>query len=628
MGLVYNKKINKFTPLIRKIALNGGTFYTFSSAGEDLSLKLADTQTKKFRFSKFAVLRIPDLLNKPEENTFKLGAVAGNHLILRENLGGNINKRFAESFQNYCLNLESLLISQDTYNAMEDKTVAERVFWKWIKEHSAIRFSHNSDDTFKEEENQKDIYNRVVKYIGDVSFSGNHQNKFSTYSEVVVNIPETTGTTPNVLFKQFFDTNYNSNNHLKVNDRVQEHSKEYILGRNERTVHPDGLDVRAIYDNDDNFSTFPLTPRDDQNIYGFFTFKQISNKQEGILVKSNDKLNTWEGDWLPNETWFTSDENYNTTNLNELYTNSYFIDTKLEDLSEIKNENYAYYYGSLNKLRTSYIENNNDSNVDETNTPNSLDSLITYSTLNTFMYSRTNVDGIIIDWDLSDYEFEYDDVKRNYINLASGENSEDYDFNAILLYYDIYQTKIENGFEVIDESTVSTNLFGVLFLDDVKEHSERGGRIACFKKVKSKEGIDGESGNSFSFKFNLKIDQNTGLYKVDYIPVIAENNTVAMGLFAELIDKQVDTMNIFQQLNLDIMNLSGQAQKILKYQTELENVGMANLLERILILEEQLPQSRSNTLIQQIHNLVQENLELKEEIINIKNRLNKLETGE
>ncbi len=47
-------------PLIKPVRLQGGTFYTFSSASEDLGLSF-NTATKKFRFSKFALLDLPDI---------------------------------------------------------------------------------------------------------------------------------------------------------------------------------------------------------------------------------------------------------------------------------------------------------------------------------------------------------------------------------------------------------------------------------------------------------------------------------------------------------------------------------------------------------------------------------------
>ena len=54
------------TPFIRPIQNQGGTFYTFSSAAEDLEFTF-NTINKKFYFSKFACLNLPDI-KRPESD--------------------------------------------------------------------------------------------------------------------------------------------------------------------------------------------------------------------------------------------------------------------------------------------------------------------------------------------------------------------------------------------------------------------------------------------------------------------------------------------------------------------------------------------------------------------------------
>jgi hypothetical protein len=60
------------TPYIRPISVQGGTFYTFSSASEDLSLTF-NNSLKKFKFSKYALLKIPELGTPTyKENTLSI----------------------------------------------------------------------------------------------------------------------------------------------------------------------------------------------------------------------------------------------------------------------------------------------------------------------------------------------------------------------------------------------------------------------------------------------------------------------------------------------------------------------------------------------------------------------------
>jgi hypothetical protein len=128
------------TPFIRPLQVQGGTFYTFTSSAEDLAFTFNNT-TNQFRFSKFALLRIPEI-GVPDslatDNKFQFLA-QGESTIL-EGLNPDQNINLAQSFQNYALNLESLLLSRPQYQRDEKLTVSERVFWKWLKESGAIRF--------------------------------------------------------------------------------------------------------------------------------------------------------------------------------------------------------------------------------------------------------------------------------------------------------------------------------------------------------------------------------------------------------------------------------------------------------------------------------------------------------
>jgi len=49
------------TPLIKPIQTKKGIFYTFQSALEDLNLTFNNNGANKFKFSKFVLLRIPEI---------------------------------------------------------------------------------------------------------------------------------------------------------------------------------------------------------------------------------------------------------------------------------------------------------------------------------------------------------------------------------------------------------------------------------------------------------------------------------------------------------------------------------------------------------------------------------------
>ena len=127
------------TPYIRPIAVQGGTFYTFSSAAEDLTLTF-NNSLKKFSFSKYALLKIPEMGSPTyKENTLQFNAIdttfldaaSGNFVLTNPN---NLSPSPEISFKNYCLNLESTVISDPNYNAELKRIVSERIFWKNIME--------------------------------------------------------------------------------------------------------------------------------------------------------------------------------------------------------------------------------------------------------------------------------------------------------------------------------------------------------------------------------------------------------------------------------------------------------------------------------------------------------------
>jgi len=170
-------------------------------------------------------------------------------------LKGDPNVNFTESLQNYALNLEELIISDASYDNTTNLTVTERVFFKWLKETGAMRFreatsaekiSSLTDKRFCEEDEITSgprQYRRVVKYIGEIDIVNNVDKAGESYTELYINVPTEVGRTPTILFDSISDVNYSPS--LKIQG-----TSEYIMGRNSATVHPQGLDILAWYDYD------------------------------------------------------------------------------------------------------------------------------------------------------------------------------------------------------------------------------------------------------------------------------------------------------------------------------------------------------------------------------------------
>jgi hypothetical protein len=246
-------------PLIRTPQLQGGTFYTFSSAARDLSKTINNTNLKLV-FSKYVLLNLPNFDSLPFSdfgsfnNYMQFNTIDGE--IFAGGLSADRNIDLAQSLQNYTLNFESLLLNDVDYDTSLKQGVAERVFFKWLKETGAIRYKSATtgevsptvtSPRFVEEDPSLTgsvQYQKVVQFIGDIDVINNVEKGGDSYTEIYIYVPTQVGNTPTVLFKTTPDANYQPG-------MIVQGSTEFIVGRDINTVHPEGLDIRAYYDVDD-----------------------------------------------------------------------------------------------------------------------------------------------------------------------------------------------------------------------------------------------------------------------------------------------------------------------------------------------------------------------------------------
>ncbi len=579
------------TPFIRRIPPSGGQFYTFQSAAEDLSLNLNEGSDRKFRFSKFALLNIPKIeKGNGIKNTFKLNSTIGGFLRYRTELSNDINLHFINSFQNYCLNLETMLLADSNYKQELPQTVAERVFFKWLKEHSAIRFKEFETEgldaiRYSEANSTTTDYEKVVKFIGDIDLSGNIYSNNSTYTEVIINITSDCGSIENVLFKTVIDENYYPG---KMVFREGEGlDNEIIFGRKYNDLHPDKIDIRAQYDID--FEINPEYIDQQTNPSEFNTY--ITNNGIKLFKKKpyNPGTSIINGDYYGNHWWFNSITGKNGYVLEDEFTNP-------------TDEYYC---------------------ITDDNSPGSID-------INSIKFIRNKLDGITIDFDLENYKKIYCYKNLNSLHdLGRLSESQDFDFNTVLLYYDVYENiskEDENGNIYYEQNVLATNLFGVLFLDDVTSYSESGGQIKPFSKFKSNDLLN-KNGNEFSFKINLRIDINNPLEIVatsgttkDY--VVNENNTLAMSLFFESLQEMVKVSSFIEDNELRFLEQENRIRRLEdKGSYELLNSRLTNIENQIFSIKNsnlidyssqiQTLFNLVNDLTNRYYNLLKNNTELK-----------------
>jgi hypothetical protein len=237
------------TPLVRIPQPQGGTMYAFASAARDIT-RAFNSADINFEFSKFALLDLPDFTQSVD------GANAIDFEVNLKQASGQPydatmpNVDFAQTFQNYALNLEEILLKDDDYDPILLQSDAEKIFFKWLSALGAIDFrptDSNESSTGAYAENDNAIlggsnYDKVVKYLGSIDAENDVAYQGNTYHEVYINVPTSIGYTPLVLFKP---TDYNTSATKLYPTDV---NAQNIEGREGQT-HPDpNINLEPVVD--------------------------------------------------------------------------------------------------------------------------------------------------------------------------------------------------------------------------------------------------------------------------------------------------------------------------------------------------------------------------------------------
>lgn len=488
-----------FTPILKPLNANGTTFYTFSSAARDLSKCMANTQ-KEFVFSHFVCINIPDFINtnnydrnntsqknhssycpgtggssaQLDKNFTQLGGI--HDLLCRDSEGNKVkstSQELVETLQDYVFNYEELLLSQSKDNDT-DRSVAERIFWHWMKETGAINWTfdqakiapylqNHKQARFVEGNSKLPKYENVVKYIGNIDITNNVDIANEAYTEIYVHIPSEAGNTPVVLFKQEFDGNFSAEHKAQVSN-----DQTLILGQHE-IDQPCPIDLRALYDSEPSDS-------DPAKYY----------KNGGVVAYDNTQPLTKE--------------------YKVFYENGYEVNTY-----------------------------------------------------------KTDLDGVCIDFDTNSYA---DIVLNNIPNMNEfNKTGNSFEFNAVLVYYDIVD---------VSSQTRTSNLYGILFLDDVK--SDFWDYFQRYPKYKPVAGV--QNGNSYGFKLNLRIDIEPD--KTGITTLVNEYNTFSMSLFGDAIARMQDCADTFIRVRNSLSSLESRVSDLETVMSAINNYEvLAQRLEEL-----------------------------------------------
>jgi len=498
------------TPLITKLKDNG-TFVTFQSTAEDLTFTF-NNNTKRMRFSKFALLDIPDIVTPANgANTIQFKNIESVFVDgLSQDTPAPEGDRtdFSESLQNYMLNLEASILNETSYNPNTNLNVSERVFFKWLKEIGALRFQEAGDSEkastvgtsrFLEEDDNDDsgsgdLYSRVVRYIGDIDIEGAHKDSDNSFKELYIMVPTNHGNTPTIMFRSFADTNYGPAKTIVGNSD----DPEYIIGRDsDDDPASTGLTVAAQYDIDVAYNSL------------------------------NYEVGGSEGSWF---TSILGGQNIQ---------NRYFTDPAFGDPV------------------TDTIDRDDGGG-------------------NTLTYKRSRLDGIMIDFDISNYRHFENNSSLTNIGEYNVDGS-DFEFNAVLVYYDVW--------DVTEPDDISTNLYGVLFLDNLETLSVSGSKIKTFNKIKPNNALR-KQGNSYGIRMNFRFDVTADNVDQQVEVNVNDYNTFSMLLFG-------DAMQYLSMSRLDIERIIATNNDLVTRLDALEqlvinNVDKAGIINDIDYIKTQL----------------------------------------
>ena len=156
------------------------------------------------------------------------------------------------------------------------------------------------------------------------------------------------------------------------------------------------------------------------------------------------------------------------------------------------------------------------------------------------------------------------------ISTMNGNSLNDFEFNAVLIYYDIFQkTSTKNV------KRTATNLYGILFLDQPKPLTEPDRKGFFQRYPKKKETVYG-NGNSYALKLDLKID-TVGDSNTNYIEVPDENyqkdKVTSFILYNKAIEQLQRCIDFFYTQKNEIVKLTERVSSLENLVTGIDSIS-------------------------------------------------------
>ena len=514
------------TPLYRNMKAKGSTFYSFPSSGNDMNNDFQN-DSYKLRFSKFILLNIPEqeIPSVPNTDDQTKGILNFNKSMNGQRfynfqpdgiLPTDFGSQLVESLRNYVANSDETLhqsrinVNTDFYNVNEKTTPTEMIFWKWCRKMNLLDlepalhkidwdknlpdFDNNNgtDNNFFQKylwkERDVNYYSATLfqgqgniptitidtqaKFkVGDtIILSGDTGSELSANTSYSITYVDISGSTTTLKLDGIMTSGtYNITVYLKYNKLIQyigeiqavskvQTSKQNYTEITAQIPHQAGQTPTVLFDIESNLNYYPglempiLPVEQQEEIVG------AENMNSPIRLNPSEYPGSFYG-------YFdTEDKTYKCSNGDKLRYKGAYYGVLLNNNIGVDNENYF-------------------QNLEE--------------------FDSSNIDGLKLDFDRDHY------LKMNLpgntisnfdeFNSTSFDNvaPKDFNFNAILWYYDI-----DDG-----SGEIISNLYGVEFLnnpnDDGDDCDTDYNLITTYKKLVSNGAQDG-----LSYIFNLNVNYN------------------------------------------------------------------------------------------------------------------------
>lgn len=436
------------TPVIRPRS-QGGTFYTFGSALEDIGLNINESRNR-VEMSHYVLLDIPNF-DKDRD-----GSVGNLHLrnsmdYSHDTSTNQGDMMFAESFQDFVLNMETVVRNQSEYNFAAPKTVSERVFWKWMFRDRLTNdfFTYDASSGYYYE-NQSTA---IAKAFGTISAGAQRTDDNGIYNETFVQIPSSYGQM-RVNFKQVFDENYTLGSYTGT---TQNRIEGFGSG--------DGLKtLRSCMFRLSSGAYFPTVGTSITQVAQNIQFTVTAVDRTNLYVYAKTEANTSSVGGTGSITWDNgSSQTASYSAFSVLSTNNVVATTEISSVPIADSSSDGYY---------TYVVSNS---------------------------GKTASDSFEVELDIAKLRQLYENPSLSYDDIGMGKVKDgsvytDFTFNAILVYYSIYNSD--------KTKRLATNAYGIYVLDNAVQSGIDD--VFFFPSLNKIQATTLKQGTSYSFRINIK----------------------------------------------------------------------------------------------------------------------------